>query len=62
VILLGHNVDSTKENTKTSIQCRKEVVLEINIGETKYMLLSRHHNTGQNRDIRMTNRSFENVS
>jgi hypothetical protein len=29
---------------------------------TKYMLLSRHKNVGQNRDIKITNRSFENVS
>jgi hypothetical protein len=26
------------------------------------MLLSRHQNLGQNRDIKITNRSFENVS
>jgi hypothetical protein len=26
------------------------------------MLLSRHQNVGQNRDIKITNRSFENVS
>jgi hypothetical protein len=30
--------------------------------KTKYMLLSRHHNAGQNRDIKIANRSFENVS
>jgi hypothetical protein len=28
----------------------------------EYMLLSRHQNVGQNRDIKITNRSFENVS
>jgi hypothetical protein len=27
-----------------------------------YMLLSRHQNIGQNRDIKIANRSFENVS
>jgi hypothetical protein len=26
------------------------------------MLLSRHHNVGQNRDIKIANKSFENVS
>jgi hypothetical protein len=40
----------------------KEVGLEINVEETKYMLLSRHQNGGQNRDIKIANRSFENVS
>jgi hypothetical protein len=40
----------------------KEVGLEINVDETKYMLLSRHQNVGQNWDIKIVNRSFENVS
>jgi hypothetical protein len=30
--------------------------------KTKYMLLSHHQNAGQNRDIKIANRSFENVS
>jgi hypothetical protein len=36
--------------------------LEINVDNAKYMLLSRHQNVGQNRDIKIANRSFENVS
>jgi hypothetical protein len=39
-----------------------EVVLEIKFEKTKYMLLSRHQNVGQNRDIKIANRLFENVS
>jgi hypothetical protein len=39
-----------------------EIGLEINIVKTKYMLLSRHQNTGQNQDIEIASRSFENVS
>jgi hypothetical protein len=34
----------------------------INVDKTKYTLLSRHRNGGQNRDIKIANRSFENVS
>jgi hypothetical protein len=41
---------------------RKEVGLEISVKKTKYMLLSRHQSVGQNRDIIIANRSFENVS
>jgi hypothetical protein len=37
------------------------VGLEINAEKTKYMLLSRQQNVGQNRDIKIENRSFENV-
>jgi hypothetical protein len=62
VNLLGDNIDTIKKNTETLIDARNEVGLEINIEETKYMLLSRHQNVGQNRDIRIANRSFENVS
>jgi hypothetical protein len=40
----------------------KEVGLERNVEKTKYMLLSRHQNVGQNRDIKIANRSFEKVS
>jgi hypothetical protein len=34
----------------------------MNVDKTKYMLLSRHQNIGQNWDIKIANRSFENVS
>jgi hypothetical protein len=48
-----------KENTETSIDASKEVGLEINEEKIKYMLLSRHQ---KNRNIKIANRSFENVS
>jgi hypothetical protein len=47
---------------ETLIDASKEVGLEINVEEIKYMLLSRHQNVDQNRDIRIANRSFGNVS
>jgi hypothetical protein len=47
---------------ETLIDASKEVGLEIDVEKTKYMLLSRHQNVGQNRDIKKANRSFENVS
>jgi hypothetical protein len=51
-----------KKNTETLIDASKEVSLETNIEKTKYMLLSRHQNVGQNPDIKIANRLFENVS
>jgi hypothetical protein len=62
VNLLGDNINTTKKNTETSIDPRKEVGLEVNKEKTKYMLLSRHQNAGQNRDMKMANRCFENVA
>jgi hypothetical protein len=53
---------SLKKNTDTLIDAKKEAGLEINIEKTKYVLLSHQQNAFQNWDIRIANRSFENVS
>jgi hypothetical protein len=62
VDLLGDNIDTINKNKETLIDASKEVSLEINVEKTKCMLLSHHRNTGQNWDIIIANRSFENVS
>jgi hypothetical protein len=42
----------------------KDVALEVNTEKSKYILLSRHQNAGQNHDIKIDNtrRPFENVA
>jgi hypothetical protein len=62
VNILGDNIDTIKKIAGTLIDASKEVGLEINVEKTKYMLLSRHQNVGQNRDIKIANTSFENMS
>jgi hypothetical protein len=59
VNLLGDNIDTIKKNTETLINVSKEVGLDINVQKTKYMMLSRHQNVGQNQDIKI---AIENVS
>jgi hypothetical protein len=62
VNLMGDNIDAISKHTETLIDASKEVGLEISVEKTKHMLLSRHQNAGQNRDIKIANRSSENVS
>jgi hypothetical protein len=56
VNLLGDNKDTIRRNKETLIDASKEVGLEINVEKTKYILLSRHQNAGQNPDIEIANR------
>jgi hypothetical protein len=58
---VGINVDTIKEDTEILIDVSKEVGLEVNTETIKYMLLSHHRNTGQNHDINITSKSFENM-
>jgi hypothetical protein len=60
VNLLGNN-RYYKVKYRNFIDANKDVGLEINVEKTKYKLLALHQNTGQNWDIRIANRIFENV-
>jgi hypothetical protein len=62
VNLLDDNIDTMKKNTETLIDANKEVGLELSTEKTRYMLLSCHRNAGQNHDIKLANRSSENVA
>jgi hypothetical protein len=62
VNLVSDNIDTTKKKTQTLIEASKVVCLEVNTEKTKYMLLPRHQNGGQNHDIKTANRCFENVA
>jgi hypothetical protein len=51
-----------KKNTEAVFDASKGVGPEVNTEKTKYMLLSRHQNAGQNHDMKIANRCFENVA
>jgi hypothetical protein len=59
--MLGDNIGTITKNTETLIDASTEDGLEINMEKTKYMLLSRQQNEGQNWGMKIVNRSFENV-
>jgi hypothetical protein len=62
VNLLGDSVNTKKENTETLLEDSRDVGLEINAEKTKYVIMFRHSNSGQNQNIRTANDSFENVA
>jgi hypothetical protein len=48
--------------TLNLLEAGRDIGLEINAEKTKYMVMSRHPNSGQNQNIRIANESFENVA
>jgi hypothetical protein len=60
--LLGDKINTIKNNTEALIDASKDVGLGVNAEKTKYILLSRHQNAGQNHDVKIANRCFENVA
>jgi hypothetical protein len=61
VNLLGDIIDTIKRNI-TNFDASKEVGLEVNTEKSKYMLLSCQKNAGQNHDMKIGKRCFENVA
>jgi hypothetical protein len=59
---LGDSVNTIKENSETLLEASKGIGLETNAEKTKYMIMSRHPNSGQNQNIRIANESFEKVA
>jgi hypothetical protein len=59
---LGDILNAIKEHTETLLVASRDTGLEINAEKTKYMIMSRHPNSGQNHNIRIANESFENVA
>jgi hypothetical protein len=62
VTILGDSTETINKNTETLIDASKEVRLEVNVERTKYVLVSRDQNADQNRNIKITSRSLENMS
>jgi hypothetical protein len=60
--VLGDNTNTINKNTETLNGASKEVGLKVNIEKTMYLLVYHCQNAGKHHDIKIGNRSFENVS
>jgi hypothetical protein len=55
------SIYTIKKNTEVLLIASKEIGLEVNAEKTKYMVMSRDQNAGQNGNIHIGNKSFETV-
>jgi sorting nexin-29 len=62
VNIVGENIDTIKKITAALLDPRKQVGLEMNPDKTKYMLMLRSQKTGQKHNMKIGNRSFEDVA
>ena len=58
---LRENSQTVRENTEIFIKASKDIGLEVNSEETKYMITTRQPNVIQNQNIVIGNLSFENI-
>jgi len=58
---LGGSILSLKENAEALVAATREIGLEVSVDKTKYMVMSRDQNAGQNHFVRIDNGTFKRV-
>ena len=61
VNILGGGIHTSKENAEALLAATREIGLEVSADKTKYMVMSRDQNAGQNHRVRNDNSTFERV-
>ena len=60
-IILGWSVRTIKENTEALVVANKEIGLDVNADNTKYVVMSRDQNAGRIHVMKIDNSFFERV-
>jgi len=58
---MGGGIHTLKENAEALVAATREIVLEVSADKTKYVVMSRDQNAGQNHRVRIDNSTFERV-
>ena len=63
VNVLAGSIHTIKENAEALVAATREIGLEVRVSadKTKYMVMSRDQNAGQNHSVRIDNNTFERV-
>ena len=61
VNILGGGIHTLKENAEALVAATRESGLEVSADKTKYMVMSRDQNAGQNHGVRIDSNTFEKV-
>jgi len=61
VNILGGGTHTLQENAEDLVAATRENGLEVSADKTKYMVMTRGQNAGQNHSVRIDNSSFERV-
>jgi len=61
VNILGGGIRTLKENDETLVDATREIGLEVSADKTKFMVMCRDQNAGQNHSVRIDNNTFERV-
>jgi hypothetical protein len=61
VNIVGGSIHIIRKNTEASVIASKEIGLEVNAVKTKYVVMSRDQNAGQNGNIQTGNKLLETV-
>jgi len=61
VNILGGGIHNLKENAEALVAATRDIGLEVSADKTKYMVMSRDQNAGQNHSVRIDNCAFERV-